>query len=54
LAIELSDNASRAAYFEWLEDRVLKAIRTLDPDAYRGIVEQVKNYIVSGVDDDGQ
>jgi hypothetical protein len=54
LAIELSDSESRAAYFEWLEDRVLKAIRTLDPDAYRGIAEQVKNYIVSGVGDDGQ
>jgi hypothetical protein len=53
LAIELDDKDVRAAYFKWLEERVLAPMRVLDPDAYRATVEQVKNYIASGTRTDG-
>jgi hypothetical protein len=54
LAVDFADRESRSAYFEWLEDRVLRAIRSLDPDAYQRLIEQLKSLIVNAAGADGE
>jgi hypothetical protein len=54
LAVDFADKESRSAYFEWLEDRVLRAIRSLDPDAYQKLIEQLKGLIVNAAGADGE
>jgi precorrin-4 methylase len=54
MAIELDDKQVRAAYFDWLEDRVLKRIRSLDPQIYHAVMEQAKALIVAGADPNAQ
>lgn len=51
MPVELKDRAILDAYNAWLEKAVLCPIRLNQPDRYAGIVEQVKRYLLSTVDD---
>jgi hypothetical protein len=47
LPIELSDVELRGAYNEWLDERILGPIRTLEPERYQGVIEHVRSLILN-------
>lgn len=46
LPLELTDAADRSAYNDWLEKRLLEALRATAPDHYAAMVEYVKTLIL--------
>jgi len=55
LAIELPDRETRAAYFKWVEQRLVDPMRLFNPVGYDAVVERIRSYILDALKpDDGE